>query len=158
MKIGILQTGHSPEGLVADFGDYGEMFKNLLGGFDFDFQVYSVVDNEFPADIHQADGWLITGSRFGAYAPSVANNKLLYNDYTAHGMNVVVKSLTWDQEQKSQDSFVPVFEKFAAFEASGELEPEQLKMRTSPSLLIRSLKMPRIFTAGFCSLRLYHQA
>lgn len=67
MKIGILQTGHSPEGLVADFGDYGEMFKNLLGGFDFDFQVYSVVDNEFPADIHQADGWLITGSRFGAY-------------------------------------------------------------------------------------------
>lgn len=67
MKIGILQTGHSPEGLVADFGDYGDMFEALLGGRDFEFQVYSVVDGTFPDSIHDAEGWLITGSRHGAY-------------------------------------------------------------------------------------------
>lgn len=67
MKIGILQTGHSPEGLIADFGDYGEIFSQLLGAQGFETQVYSVVDNEFPESIEQADGWLITGSKFGAY-------------------------------------------------------------------------------------------
>jgi hypothetical protein len=85
----------------------------------------SGIDNIF--EVSDGSAVQLTSSRFGAYAPSVANNKLFYNDYTAQGMNVVVKSLTWDQEQKSQDSFVPVFEKFAAFEASGVLEPEQLK-------------------------------
>lgn len=67
MKIGILQTGHSPEGLIAEYGDYGEMFVRLLGGNGFDFQIFSVVDMEIPTSITQADAWLITGSRFGAY-------------------------------------------------------------------------------------------
>lgn len=67
MKIGILQTGHSPEGLFADFGDYGDMFAELLDGNGFEFQVYSVVDDQFPDNVHAADGWLITGSRHGAY-------------------------------------------------------------------------------------------
>jgi len=67
MKIGILQAGHSPEGLIADFGDYGEVFPRLLDGHGFSFDVYSVVDGIFPDSIYDADGWLITGSRHGAY-------------------------------------------------------------------------------------------
>jgi len=67
MKIGILQAGHSPEGLIADFGDYGNLFQRILGAQDLDSRVYSVVDGKFPGDIHAADGWLITGSRYGAY-------------------------------------------------------------------------------------------
>ncbi|MCB1366994.1 MAG: type 1 glutamine amidotransferase [Rhodobacteraceae bacterium] len=67
MKIGILQTGHAPEGLLADFGDYGDMFQHLLDGNGFEFQVYSVVDDQFPDAVDAADGWLITGSRHGAY-------------------------------------------------------------------------------------------
>jgi len=67
MKIGILQTGHSPEGLVAEYGDYGDMFVNLLGGEGFDFEIYSIVDGVFPPNAEAADGWLITGSRHGAY-------------------------------------------------------------------------------------------
>ncbi len=67
MKIGILQTGHSPEGLIADFGDYGQMFVGLLDGHGFTFEVFSVVDGAFPNGIDDADGWLITGSRYGAY-------------------------------------------------------------------------------------------
>lgn len=67
MKIGILQTGHSPDELRDDLGDYGQMFPRLLGGQGFDFETWSVVDGVFPEDIYQADGWLITGSKHGAY-------------------------------------------------------------------------------------------
>jgi GMP synthase-like glutamine amidotransferase len=67
MKIGILQTGHTPDGLIEDYGDYGDLFVTLLGGHDFTFQIFSVLDGEFPDGINDADGWLITGSRHGAY-------------------------------------------------------------------------------------------
>ncbi len=67
MRIGILQTGHVPDDMRAAHGDYGAMFRQLLDGHGFAFDVYSVIDGHFPADIGAADGWLITGSRHGAY-------------------------------------------------------------------------------------------
>ncbi len=67
MKIGILQTGHSPDNMKDALGDYGDMFVKLLGGHDFEFQIWSVVDGDFPASAVDADGWLITGSKHGAY-------------------------------------------------------------------------------------------
>lgn len=67
MKIGILQTGHAPDTLVGETGDYPQMFERLLAGHDFDFATYDVEGGEMPADIHDCDGWLITGSRHGAY-------------------------------------------------------------------------------------------
>lgn len=65
MKIGILETGHAPEALRASFGDYPAMFARLLDGHGFDFQAWPVVDGKFPASLHNADGWLLTGSRHG---------------------------------------------------------------------------------------------
>lgn len=67
MKIGILQTGHSPDELKDDLGDYGDMFVALLRDQGFEFEIFSVVDNQFPASVEEADGWLITGSKHGAY-------------------------------------------------------------------------------------------
>ncbi|MEX0339684.1 MAG: type 1 glutamine amidotransferase [Arenibacterium sp.] len=67
MKIGILQTGHAPEALLETFGDYDLMFQKLLGGNGFTFVSFDVENNEFPESIDAADGWLITGSRHGAY-------------------------------------------------------------------------------------------
>ncbi|UOA31270.1 GMP synthase [glutamine-hydrolyzing] [Sulfitobacter sp. DSM 110093] len=67
MKIGILQTGHSPDDFREQLGDYGEMFTKLLDGHDFDFQIWSVVDGILPEGVDEADGWLITGSKHGAY-------------------------------------------------------------------------------------------
>lgn len=67
MKIGILQAGHSPDELRDSVGDYGEMFTRLLDGHGFAFQIFSVVDGEFPSGIEAADGWLITGSKHGVY-------------------------------------------------------------------------------------------
>lgn len=67
MKIGILRTGHSPEELTETLGNYDEMFVKLLGGHDFEFETFSVVDGEFPSGPEAADGWLLTGSKHGAY-------------------------------------------------------------------------------------------
>jgi len=67
MKIGILRTGHSPENMIETMGNYDVMFERLLEGNDFEFQTFSVVDGEFPAGPQDADGWLITGSKHGAY-------------------------------------------------------------------------------------------
>jgi GMP synthase (glutamine-hydrolysing) len=67
MKIGILQTGHSPDEVRGALGDYSDMFARLLGGHGFDFVTFNVVDGEFPAGPEDADGWLITGSKHGAY-------------------------------------------------------------------------------------------
>jgi len=67
MKIGILQAGHF---LLAEEGgnpDNDALFHRLLGGYGFDFETWNVVDMEFPASPRDADGWLITGSKHGAY-------------------------------------------------------------------------------------------
>lgn len=67
MLIGILQTGHAPDALRETHGDYPDLFEGLLAGRGLTFQSWAVVDGEFPSASHDADGWLITGSRFGAY-------------------------------------------------------------------------------------------
>lgn len=67
MKIGILQTGHVAEEIQPTLGDYSDMFARLLDGHGFDFVTYNVVDGDFPAGPLDCDGWLITGSRHGAY-------------------------------------------------------------------------------------------
>ena len=68
MKIGILITGHPPAEL-SENGRYDKYFERLLGPDTFTYQAWSVVDGEMPDSIHDADGWLITGSRHGAYEP-----------------------------------------------------------------------------------------
>ncbi|WP_299150381.1 type 1 glutamine amidotransferase [uncultured Tateyamaria sp.] len=67
MKIGILQTGHAPDEVLGDLGDYDAMFARLLGGHGFDFQTFNVVDMEFPDNPEACEGWLVTGSKHGAY-------------------------------------------------------------------------------------------
>ncbi len=67
MKIGILQTGLSPDELKGALGDYDDMFKVLLHEQGFEFETWRVLEMDFPISIHAADGWLITGSKFGAY-------------------------------------------------------------------------------------------
>lgn len=67
MRIGILQTGLAPEALSEEMGDYPDMFARLLDGQGFTFRTFRVVEGEFPASVHDCDGWLITGSRHGVY-------------------------------------------------------------------------------------------
>ncbi len=67
MKIGILQTGKAVPEVRAKMGEYGDIFERLLGDHGFSFDHYMVVDGEFPEGPEAADGWLITGSKHGAY-------------------------------------------------------------------------------------------
>ncbi len=67
MKIGILQTGMAPDKMAAQTGEYPEMFERLLAGHGLGFQTYNVLAGEAPTDPNAADGWLITGSKYGAY-------------------------------------------------------------------------------------------
>lgn len=67
MRIGILQTGQSPDALRAEMGDYPEMFARLLADRGLEFRAFHVEAMAFPKDVHDCDGWLITGSRHGAY-------------------------------------------------------------------------------------------
>jgi len=67
MKIGILQTGHAPDEVLGSLGDYDDMFVRLLRGHGFEFVTYNVVDMEFPPDADACAGWIVTGSKHGAY-------------------------------------------------------------------------------------------
>lgn len=66
-RLGILQAGRSPEALLDRFPDYNGMFVELLGENAFDYRHWPVLDGTFPDCVDDADAWLITGSRFGAY-------------------------------------------------------------------------------------------
>ena len=69
MRIGILQTGDAPLELKDQFGEYGDMFVQMLDQHpnDFEYIIYRVVHQEFPDSADECDAWLITGSRHGAY-------------------------------------------------------------------------------------------
>lgn len=67
MLIGILQTGQSPDALRETDGDYPDMFERLLAERGLTFRTYRVADMDFPKDVQECEGWLITGSRFGVY-------------------------------------------------------------------------------------------
>jgi len=69
MKIGILETGILNEKFVGHFDPYPVMFATLLdsAGPGLEFRTYSVIHGEMPGSTSECDGWLITGSRYGAY-------------------------------------------------------------------------------------------
>lgn len=69
MLIGILQTGQAPDSLKGLLGDYPDMFAALLKDKGLTFKTWHVEAGTFPKDVHDAEGWLITGSRHGAYEP-----------------------------------------------------------------------------------------
>ena len=85
MKIGILQTGHVNENLVAEHGDYSEIFPAFLADQGLTFENYAVCDGAFPDGPDVADGWIITGSKFGAYEdlPWIAPLEQLIRDIYA---------------------------------------------------------------------------
>ena len=69
MKIGILHAGHFVPELQPELGDYTVLYGRLLNGHghDFDLETFSVVDMQFPKGADVMDGWLVSGSKHGAY-------------------------------------------------------------------------------------------
>ncbi|EYD78344.1 GMP synthase [Rubellimicrobium mesophilum DSM 19309] len=91
MLIGILQTGHAPDALRPTHGDYPDLFAELLKDKGLTFRTWSIVDGEFPSGPHDAEGWLITGSRHGAYEdhPWIPPLEALIRDIVAEKVPLV---------------------------------------------------------------------
>ncbi len=91
MKIGILQTGHAPEEVQDELGDVNTFFMRLLDGQEFTFETFCVVDGDFPDGPEDCDGWLITGSKHGAYEdhPWIPPLESLIRDVYAAGRPLV---------------------------------------------------------------------
>ena len=72
MQIGILLADDVREVLTPHFGDYPSMFHRLLNADSenhntFQVRVFDVQRGEYPQNIDDCDGYLITGSRYGVY-------------------------------------------------------------------------------------------
>ncbi len=91
MLIGILQTGQAPDALKPQSGDYPDMFRRLLDGHGFTFRTWHVEAMDFPDGPQAADGWLITGSRHGAYEdhPFIKPLEKLIREIKAAGVPLV---------------------------------------------------------------------
>lgn len=91
MHIGILLTGHVHNQLIKAHGDYAQMFETLLAGHGFEFSCHAVVDMEFPNAVTDADGWLLTGSKHGAYEdlPFIAPLEKFIRDAYAQNVPMV---------------------------------------------------------------------
>lgn len=68
MRLGILQCDSVGDELQPEFGDYPDMFQRLLSTADpeLTFRVYDLAGGGFPNSLHECDGWLFTGSKWGA--------------------------------------------------------------------------------------------
>jgi GMP synthase-like glutamine amidotransferase len=67
MKIGILECGHTMPEVEIKHGGFPAMFQDLLKGQNFSYATYDVENMVFPKDVAECDGWLLTGSKHGAY-------------------------------------------------------------------------------------------
>ncbi|MGK0499496.1 MAG: GMP synthase-like glutamine amidotransferase [Oceanicoccus sp.] len=69
MKLGVLKTDDVRPEWVEDFGEYPDMFAELLRKVEpaLEIIVYDVQLGEYPQSIDEVDGYLITGSKSSVY-------------------------------------------------------------------------------------------
>lgn len=69
MRIGILQCDSVREDLQPAFGDYPDMFRQLLHRVDpgLEFRIHDLTRGEAPASLDACDAWLFTGSKWSVY-------------------------------------------------------------------------------------------
>ena len=69
MRLGILQCDSVSGELRGEFGDYPDMFRQLLAteAVHPEFRVYDLTAGRFPAALDECDAWLYTGSKYSVY-------------------------------------------------------------------------------------------
>lgn len=68
-RVGLLKCGSIRRDLVGEFGDYPELFADLLGGHGIELVSFDVEHDEFPGSPSDCDGWLVSGSACSVYEP-----------------------------------------------------------------------------------------
>lgn len=91
MHLGILQCGHVPDEVAAGDGPYETLFRKLFAHRGYSQTLWSVVDGDFPDSPQDADAWLITGSKHGAYEdhPWIPRLEALIRDIRDAGIPMV---------------------------------------------------------------------
>ena len=70
--LGILLCDEHRHDLIAKYGTYDQDFILMLEGIapgHFDYRVWRCHQEEFPASVNDADCWIVSGSKWGAYDP-----------------------------------------------------------------------------------------
>ena len=69
MNIGILKADKVRPELVDEFGEYPDMFRKLLLAAEPSLTIvtYDAMSGEYPSDIDEVDGYVITGSKMSVY-------------------------------------------------------------------------------------------
>ncbi len=69
MKLGVLETGPIAQKIAPQYGSYTDFFRRFVQSVDPDIAVegWVVHDGKFPQSPDVCDGWIITGSKHGAY-------------------------------------------------------------------------------------------
>ena len=72
MKVGILLTDHVMDELQIRHGDMPDFYKFIFNEVDpsISLTIFDVVQNEYPEEINEFEGYLITGSRESVYDQS----------------------------------------------------------------------------------------
>ena len=73
MRIGILQADFVREELREKFGDYSDMFTEVLTAVSrepIEFAIFEVVNGQYPKAVNDCDGYVITGSHESVYDQS----------------------------------------------------------------------------------------
>jgi GMP synthase-like glutamine amidotransferase len=68
-RLGFLLCDHALEHLREQFGDYPAIFATAFASVSpaIEWVVYDATAGQLPASVHECDGFLISGSRHGAY-------------------------------------------------------------------------------------------
>ena len=69
LTIGILLTDHVLDDLQPKHGDQDDFYFKIFGEADINIKlkIYDVTLNNYPLDMHECDGYLITGSKLSVY-------------------------------------------------------------------------------------------
>lgn len=69
LQICILETDFLRPELIEDFDSYGRMFKQLFASqpIEAEFDVYNVVNGDYPPDSQHYDAYLVTGSKADSF-------------------------------------------------------------------------------------------
>ena len=69
LTIGILLTDHVMPDLVGKHGDQPDFYRHIFNLADpsVDLKIYDVVQNIYPINMEECDGYLITGSKLSVY-------------------------------------------------------------------------------------------